>query len=67
MVLVIMAKWNRNREGYADRTAGIAIQRVSREEMKIAMSKKRNCRRTTNENIIHEKAVNKKLEGDADA
>ena len=52
-----MAKWNRNGEGYADSTAGIAIQRLSREERKIAMGKKRNCRRTMDENIIHEKAV----------
>ena len=53
----MMAKWCRNREGYADITADIAIQRVSREERKIAMAKKRSCRRTTDENIIHEKAV----------
>jgi len=54
---MMMAKWNRNREGYADSTAGIAIQKVSREERKIAMRKKRSCRRTTDESIIHEKAV----------
>lgn len=53
----MMAKWNRNGEGYADSTASIAIQRVSREERKNAMGKKRSCRRTTDENIIHEKAV----------
>ena len=52
-----MAKWNQNGEGYADSTAGIAIQNVLREERKIAMGKKRSCRRTTDENIIHEKAV----------
>ena len=54
-----MAKWNQNREGYADSTASIAIQKVSREERNIAMGKKRkrNCRRTMDENIIHEKAV----------
>lgn len=52
-----MDRWNRNKEGYADSTAGIAIQRVSKEERKIAMGKKRSCRRTTDENIIHEKAV----------
>lgn len=52
-----MAKWNRNKEGYADRTAGIAIQNLLREERKIAMAKKRSCRRTADENIIHEKAV----------
>lgn len=27
-----MSKWNANREGYADNTASIAIQRVSKEE-----------------------------------
>ena len=53
----MMAKWNRNREGYADSTAGIAIQKVSSEERKTAMGKKRSCRRTTDEGIIHEKAV----------
>lgn len=52
-----MVKWNRNKEGYADSTAGIAIQRISRDERKVAMAKKRSCRRTTDENIIHEKAV----------
>lgn len=52
-----MDRWNRNKEGYADSTAGIAIQRVSKEERKIAMGKKKSCRRTTDENIIHEKAV----------
>jgi len=54
---MIMANWNRNREGYADSTADIAMQNVSREERKIVMAKKRRCRRTTDENIIHEKAV----------
>ena len=53
----MMAKWNRNGEGYADSTASIAIQKVSREERKNAMGKKRSCRRTTDESIIHEKAV----------
>lgn len=53
----MIANWNRNGEGYADSTVGIAVQRVSGEERKIAMAKKRNCRRTTDENIIHEKAV----------
>lgn len=52
-----MSKWSRNVEGYADSTAGIAIGRVSREERKIAMGKKRSCRRTDGENKIHEKAV----------
>ena len=55
--VIVMAKWKRNKEGYADSTAGIAIQKVSREERKIVMGKKRSCRRTTDENIIHEKAV----------
>lgn len=52
-----MSKWSRNIEGYADSTAGIAIGRVSREERKIAMAKKRSCRRTDSENKTHEKAV----------
>lgn len=52
-----MSKWSRNIEGYADSTAGIAIGRVSREERKTAMAKKRSCRRTDSENRIHEKAV----------
>ena len=50
-------QWNRNSEGYSDKTAGIAIQNIAREERKKRMAKKRNCRRTTDENIIHEKAV----------
>lgn len=50
-------QWNRNSEGYSDKTAGIAIQNIAREERKKCMKKKRNCRRTTDENIIHEKAV----------
>ena len=53
----MMAKWNRNGEGYADTTAGIAIWRASREERKFAMAKKRNCRRTTDKSLIHDKAV----------
>lgn len=58
MALVMgMSKWSKNGEGYADSTAGIAIKRVSREERKNAMAKKRSCRRTSDENIIHEKAV----------
>lgn len=48
--------WNKNKEGYADNTASIAIERVSKEEREKAMAK-RNCRRTANENIIHNKAV----------
>ena len=52
-----MAKWNRNGEGYADSTAGIAIRKVSREERKGAMGKKRSCRRTMDESVIHDKAV----------
>lgn len=52
-----MDRWNRNKEGYVDSTAGIAIQRVSKEERKSAMGKKRSCRRTMDENIIHDKAV----------
>lgn len=52
-----MAKWNRNGEGYAGRTAGIAMQNISMEEREISMAKKRSCRRTIDENMIHEKAV----------
>ncbi len=52
-----MGNWGRNGEGYADSTAGIAIGRVSKEERKKSMAKKRSCRRTADENIIHEKAV----------
>lgn len=36
-----MDKWNRNGEGYADNTAGIAIVRVSREERNNAMAERR--------------------------
>ncbi len=52
-----MNKWNRNGEGYMDHTAGRAIQKVSREERKNAMGKKKGRRKTMDENIIHEKAV----------
>lgn len=48
----------RNHEGYADYTAGIAIGRVARKERKERkMAKKRSCRRTIDEDKIHEKAV----------
>lgn len=48
----------RNSEGYSDSTASIAIGRVSREErMDKNMAKKRSCRRTVEEDRIHEKAV----------
>lgn len=57
MRVIVMARWNRNGEGYADSTAYIAIQKVSREEREAAMGQKRSCRRTMDENIIHEKAV----------
>lgn len=49
--------WNHNGEGYIDKTAGAAIQHVSKKERENVMAKKRSCRRTTDENIIHEKAV----------
>lgn len=48
---------NYNSEGYADKTAGRAIQNMTREERKMNMAKKRSCRRTEDENRIHEKAV----------
>lgn len=49
--------WCRNKEGYADFTAGIAIGNVSREERKEKKMAKRSCRRTVDEERIHEKAV----------
>lgn len=54
---MLMAEWGRNKEGYADSTASIAVRRVSKKEREDAMAKKRSCRRTTDENLIHEKAV----------
>lgn len=48
-------------EGYADSTAGKALQNINRERRKKErmnnMAKKRSCRRTEDENKIHEKAV----------
>jgi hypothetical protein len=38
-------------------TASTAIERVSKKERESIMAKRRSCRRTTDENIIHEKAV----------
>ena len=55
--VMLMAEWGRNKEGYADSTASIAVRRVSKKEREDAMAKKRSCRRTTDENLIHEKAV----------
>ena len=52
-----MSKWNRNGDGYTDSTACMAISKLSKEERKNAMAKKRSCRRTTDENVIHDKAV----------
>lgn len=49
--------WNHNGEGYIDKTAGVAIQHMSKEERKKYMAKRRSCRRTTDEMVIHEKAV----------
>lgn len=49
--------WCRNSEGYKDYTAGIAISHASRNERKERnMAKKRSCRRTVDEDKIHEKA-----------
>lgn len=56
-MVTLLAEWGRNTEGYADWTASIAIGRASRNERRAAMAKKRSCRRTTDESIIHEKAV----------
>lgn len=47
----------KNKEGYSDYTAEIAIGRVSKKERNERMAKKRSCRRTEEENILHEKAV----------
>ena len=47
----------RNSEGYYDGTAGRAIANVFREERKKAMGKTRSCRRTEDQNRIHDKAV----------
>lgn len=50
--------WCRNSEGYRDFTAGMAVSHVSRDERKERkMAKKRSCRRTVDEDKIHEKAV----------
>ena len=50
-----------NGEGYSDSTAGKALQNIQRErrrkERMENMAKKRSCRRTEDENRIHEKAV----------
>lgn len=48
----------KNQEGYADFTAAMAIRNTVRKEKegKRGMAK-RSCRRTKNENVIHEKAV----------
>lgn len=48
--------WHRNGEGYSDKTAGVAMQRVARAERKDIMAK-RSCRKTVDEKRIHEKAV----------
>lgn len=55
--MMVMSKWNRNGDGYTDSTACMAISKLSKEERKNAMAKKRSCRRTTDENVIHDKAV----------
>lgn len=47
----------RNREGYIDTTAALAVQRAARQERKVRRMKKRNCRRTQDESQIYEKAV----------
>lgn len=57
LIRVMMARWNRNGECRADSIAGMAIKKELRGERKTAMGKKRSCRRTMDENIIHEKAV----------
>lgn len=56
-----MSNFYINGEGYADSTAGKALWNVNRErrseERMEYMAKKRSCRRTEDENKIHEKAV----------
>lgn len=56
-----MSNFYVNGEGYVDSTAGKALQNVNRERRKEErmeyMAKKRSCRRTKDENKIHEKAV----------
>lgn len=56
-----MSNFYMNGEGYADSTAGEALRNVNRERRKEErmeyMAKKRSCRRTEDENKIHEKAV----------
>ena len=47
-----MAKWNRNGEGYADSTAGMAIQKVSRDE-NIIHEKAVKMRKMTDEQLVH--------------
>lgn len=49
--------YGRNAEGYTDHTAALAIQRVTKTERKNAMAKKRSCRRTEDESLVHERAV----------
>ncbi len=58
-------QWNKNGEGYMDLTAGMALCRVAKEERRQDMGRKRNCRRTVKENIIHEKAVKMRKMTDA--
>ncbi len=43
---MMKSQWNHNSEGYIDKTAGMAIQNITREERKKRMAKKRNCRRS---------------------
>ena len=50
--------WPKNGEGYTDYTASKAVSSVAKKEKKEKyMAKKRNCRRTIDEEKIHEKAV----------
>ena len=65
MVIRMGNQWNKNGEGYTDLTAGMALCRAAKEERRQKMGKKRSCRRTFDENIIHEKAVKMRKMTDA--
>lgn len=55
----------KNREGYIDVTAAVAVQNMTRKERKSRKSMKRNCRKNVDEKKIHEKAVSMRKMTDA--
>ena len=55
--VMLTAEWGWNIVGYAGWTVSIATGRALRNERRADMAKKRSCRRTTDESIIHDKAV----------